>query len=60
MSVFKSKFFCVYSYNIRYGHPNASDKDIENAAMVANVHETILSFPQGIALTNYFKIYAHH
>ncbi|KAJ9074661.1 ATP-binding cassette-type vacuolar membrane transporter Hmt1, variant 3 [Entomophthora muscae] len=34
-------------YNIRYGNPNASDWEVEYAAKMAQIHERILSFPQG-------------
>lgn len=34
-------------YNIRYGDVNASDEDVYNAAKAAQIHEKILSFPDG-------------
>ena len=33
--------------NIRYGRPDASDKDVINAAIKAEIHEEIMSFPDG-------------
>jgi ATP-binding cassette subfamily B protein len=33
--------------NIRYGRPEASSKEVENAARLAGIHEYILSLPQG-------------
>lgn len=33
--------------NIRYGRPDASDKDVVRAAKHANAHEFIMSFPDG-------------
>lgn len=33
--------------NIRYGRPNASDKEIEEAAKLANAHHFIKQLPQG-------------
>lgn len=33
--------------NIRYGKPEASDKEVETAAKLANADEFINSFPQG-------------
>lgn len=33
--------------NIRYGNPHATDEEIEAAAMMANAHEFITSFPDG-------------
>ncbi|KAJ3043567.1 Homocysteine S-methyltransferase 1 [Rhizophlyctis rosea] len=34
-------------YNIRYGNVDASDEEVENAAKAAQIHERILSFPDG-------------
>ena len=33
--------------NIRYGKPDASDKEVINAAIKAEIHEEIMSFPDG-------------
>ena len=37
--------------NIAFGHPTASQADIEAAARVANVHEFVTKLPQGYATT---------
>jgi ATP-binding cassette subfamily B protein len=34
-------------YNIRYGRPEASDEDVFEAARLAQIHDFILSLPQG-------------
>jgi len=34
-------------YNISYGRPNASFAEIKEAAIVACIHDRILSFPDG-------------
>ncbi|KAG1150911.1 hypothetical protein G6F37_004418 [Rhizopus arrhizus] len=34
-------------YNIRYGDVNASDEDVQNAAKAAQIHDKILTFPDG-------------
>ena len=36
-------------YNIAYGRPNASGAEIEEAARLAQIHEFILSLPEGYA-----------
>ena len=33
--------------NIRYGRPDASDEQVEEAARAARVHDVIMSFPEG-------------
>lgn len=33
--------------NLRYGRPEASSRDVENAARLAGIHDFILSLPQG-------------
>ena len=33
--------------NIRYGNPNASDRDVEEAARIARAHDFILRLPRG-------------
>ena len=38
--------------NIRLGNPNASESKIEAAAKAANIHEFILTLPQGYRTTN--------
>ena len=34
-------------YNIRYGKPDASDEEVEEAARLASIHDFILSLPKG-------------
>ena len=34
-------------YNIRYGRPDASDQDVEEAAKLAHIHDFIESLPEG-------------
>jgi ATP-binding cassette subfamily B (MDR/TAP) protein 7 len=34
-------------HNIRYGRLDASDGEVREAAMKANVHDTIVSLPEG-------------
>lgn len=34
-------------YNIRYGNPQATDEEVENAAKLSSIHEFIMSLPQG-------------
>lgn len=34
-------------YNIRYGHTEASDAEVEEAAKIAAIHDFIMSLPQG-------------
>ncbi len=34
-------------YNIRYGRPDASDEDVENAARLAQIHGFIMQLPRG-------------
>ena len=34
-------------YNIRYGRLEASDEEVEEAAKAADIHQRILSFPNG-------------
>jgi len=45
-------------YNIHYGDVNASEDDVIKAAKAAQIHERILSFPDGKALTH--MVYAYH
>ena len=37
-------------YNIRFGRPDASDADVEEAAKAAAIHNFILSHPDGLEL----------
>jgi ATP-binding cassette subfamily B (MDR/TAP) protein 6 len=34
-------------FNIRYGNFNASEEDIVNVAKAAQIHDRIMSFPEG-------------
>ena len=34
-------------YNIRYGRPEASDKEVEEAARLAQIHDFVLTLPKG-------------
>ncbi len=34
-------------YNIRYGRPDATDAEVEEAARLAQIHDFVLSLPQG-------------
>lgn len=34
-------------YNIRYGRPDATDEDVENAARLAQIHDFIMQLPRG-------------
>lgn len=36
--------------NIRYGRISASDREVEEAAVAADVHDKIMSFPEGYLL----------
>ncbi len=40
-------FDCSVRENIRYGRPEASDAEVEDAARAADVHEAILGLPDG-------------
>jgi ATP-binding cassette subfamily B (MDR/TAP) protein 8 len=42
-------FHASIADNIRYGNPNASDEQVHQAAIQANCHEFIESFPEGYA-----------
>ena len=37
------------AYNIRYGRPDASDAEVEQAARAAHIHDFIMSTPRGYA-----------
>ena len=37
------------AYNIRYGKPDASDAEVEQAARAAHIHDCIMSTPKGYA-----------
>jgi ATP-binding cassette subfamily B protein len=40
-------FHASIAENLRYAKPDASAAELEAAAMLANIHETIMSFPDG-------------
>lgn len=40
-------FFYVFRYNIQYGRLSAGDADIINSAKQADIHNRILTFPNG-------------
>ncbi|KAL1129860.1 hypothetical protein AAG570_012804 [Ranatra chinensis] len=40
-------FATTIKENIRYGNPDATDKEVYDAAMLANAHDFISSFPNG-------------
>jgi subfamily B ATP-binding cassette protein MsbA len=40
-------FNCSIKENIAYGAPNASQQEIEHAAGIANIHDTIIDLPDG-------------
>lgn len=42
-----SLFACSIRENIAYGSPEATQEQIEEAAIMANAHDFILSFPDG-------------
>jgi ATP-binding cassette subfamily B protein len=42
-------FHASIAENLRYARPDATQEDLESAARQANIHETIVSFPDGYA-----------
>lgn len=40
--------------NIRYGRISASDQEVEEAAIAADVHDKIMTFPEGNLLLCFF------
>ena len=40
-------FHASIAENLRYAKPGASDAELEQAARAANIHDTIVSFPEG-------------
>jgi len=40
-------FHASIAENLRYAKPGASDAELEQAARAANIHDTIMSFPEG-------------
>ena len=41
-------------FNIQYGRVDASDADIIAAAKAAQIHDKIMTFPQGLLKKNFF------
>ena len=41
-------------YNIKYGNMDATDAEVEEAASLADIHDTILSFPDKVDILNTF------
>ena len=39
-------------YNIKYGNMDATDAEVEEAAVLADIHDTILSFPDKVGIFN--------
>ena len=35
-------------YNIKYGNMDATDAEVEEAAILADIHDTILEFPDKV------------
>lgn len=49
--------------NIRYGRISASDQEVEEAAVAADIHHKILSFPNGrglLSFSTFLKLYDLH
>lgn len=44
-------FHATIAENLRYAKPDATDAELEAAARAANIHETIVSFPDGYDTT---------
>jgi ATP-binding cassette subfamily B protein len=44
-------FHASIAENLRYAKPGATDDELEAAARAANIHDTIVSFPEGYATT---------
>ena len=42
----------MFRYNIKYGNMDATDAEVEEAASLADIHDTILSFPDKVDLLN--------
>jgi ATP-binding cassette, subfamily B (MDR/TAP), member 6 len=46
-STYTFEYFVCFRYNILYGRVNATDEEIFEAARAADIHDRILSFPDG-------------
>ena len=42
----------LFRYNIKYGNMEATDAEVEEAASLADIHDTILSFPDKVDILN--------
>ena len=45
---------CGARYNIKYGNMDATDSEVEEAAVLADIHDTILSFPDKVAVNTHW------
>ena len=45
-------------YNIAYGNTKASDSEVHAAAEAADIHERILSFPEGIYIQHFYMVFS--
>ena len=43
--------------NIRFGKPDATDEEVQNAAMMANAHEFIMALPEVISFIYVFLLF---
>ena len=43
-------------YNVRYGRSTATDEEVEDAARTADIHDRILTFPDGTRFS-WFYLY---
>ena len=41
------RIYDFYRYNVRYGRVGASEEELQEAAKAADIHEKILTFPEG-------------
>jgi len=41
---------------VRYGRSTATDEEVENATRTADIHDRILTFPDGMPLTWYHPL----
>lgn len=45
----------MFRYNIKFGDPTASDEEIFEAAKAAQIHEKIITLPEGLLLFDFFE-----
>jgi ABC-type transport system involved in Fe-S cluster assembly fused permease/ATPase subunit len=43
----REKIYSLFRYNVRYGRNDATDAEIEDAAKLAEIHNKIITFPEG-------------